>query len=205
MIRRTILLLAAVVAASSVPATAQTHSPIPTPEDERQLTAMFRMIDVDRNGRVTKVEMSSFGAKHNLGTIVRNDGWRDIDANRNGTFELREFIVGMVKARADGFGRRTAAETTAPVAHAQDRDSTPADLVKEIDRYFAEIDLDKDKRLTKLEMSTFATQHRIGVFVRPEVWRKLDADHNGSLSRSEFGDGMMELRAKRLAEAAKGR
>lgn len=91
-------------------------------------------------------------------------------------------------------------------ALSQSREPTPVDLEKEIDRYFAEIDLNKDRRLTKLEMSAFATRHRIGVFVRPEVWRKLDADRSGSLSRKEFADGMMEIRAKRMAaEASKAR
>lgn len=91
------------------------------------------------------------------------------------------------------------AAAAAPTAYAQDKDPAPAELVKEIDRYFAEIDLNRDGRLTKLEMSAFATRHRIGVFVRPEVWKKLDTDRSGSLSRKEFGDGMMEIRARRLA------
>ena len=91
-------------------------------------------------------------------------------------------------------------------AQVRERDRTPAEVQKEIDRYFGEIDLNRDERLTKLEMSAFATRHRIGVFVRPEVWKKLDADHSGSLSRKEFADGIMEMREKRLAaEAEKAR
>lgn len=91
-------------------------------------------------------------------------------------------------------------------AQVREQDRTPAEVQKEIDRYFGEIDLNRDERLTKLEMSAFATRHRIGVFVRPEVWKKLDADRSGSLSRKEFADGIMEIRAKRLAaEASKTR
>lgn len=104
MLRRfSIIALAALACAG--PLTAQTYSRIPTADDEKQLTAIFRQVDANHDGRISKVEMTSFGVTHRLGTIVRNEGWRDIDANHNGTLELREFIVGMVEARADGFGR----------------------------------------------------------------------------------------------------
>lgn len=90
-------------------------------------------------------------------------------------------------------------------AQVREQDRTPAEVQKEINRYFGEIDLNRDERLTKLEMSAFATRHRIGVFVKPEVWKKLDADRSGSLSRREFADGIMEMREKRLAaETEKG-
>lgn len=91
-----------------------------------------------------------------------------------------------------------------PSARAEEREATQAQLTKELDDYFDEIDLNKDARLTKLELSAFATRRRLGVFVRPDVWKMMDADRSNSLSRKEFSEGMLSIRAKRLAaEAAK--
>lgn len=97
MIRIAALLVATAIAA---PVAAQVPSAVPTAEDERQLTAIFQQIDTDRNGEVTRMEMRTFGASHRIGSIIRNDGWKDLDSNGNGTLSRREFIDGMVKHRA---------------------------------------------------------------------------------------------------------
>lgn len=97
MIRIAALLVAAALAA---PVTAQGPSAVPTAEDERQLTDIFRQIDTDGNGEMTRMEMRTFGAAHRIGSIIRNEGWKDLDANGNGTLSRREFIDGMVKHRA---------------------------------------------------------------------------------------------------------
>lgn len=80
---------------------------VPTQRDIRELSVIFRQVDADRNGRLTKVEMSAFGIAHGLGTLVKRKGWRDIDANRDGTLTLAEFIPGMVSARASMYAHQS--------------------------------------------------------------------------------------------------
>lgn len=103
MIRIAALLVAATL---SAPVAAQLPSAVPTAEDERQLTEIFRQIDTDRNGQLSKIEMRTFGALHNIGSIVRNEGWNDLDTNRDGALSRREFIDGMVKHRVVMAARR---------------------------------------------------------------------------------------------------
>jgi Ca2+-binding EF-hand superfamily protein len=97
MIRIAAILVAATIAG---PVAAQVPSTVPTVEDERQLTAIFQQVDANGNGQLTKMEMRTFGALHKIGSIVRNEGWSDLDTDRNGTLSRREFIDGMVKHRA---------------------------------------------------------------------------------------------------------
>jgi hypothetical protein len=85
---------------ASSTAMAQIPSATPTAEDDRQLTIMFGQVDADRNERVTKTELSSFGATHGLGTIVLRQGWNDMDRDRDGKLTRQEFVNGMVAARA---------------------------------------------------------------------------------------------------------
>lgn len=94
-----IMIMACAVAMSSS-AIAQVPSATPTAEDDRQLTIIFGQVDADRDGRITKPEMSAFGASHGLGVLVRDRGWKAMDANRNGTLDRMEFVRGMVEARA---------------------------------------------------------------------------------------------------------
>lgn len=98
MIRHATTLL--VIAITAMQASAQIPSTVPSADDEKVLSMMFEGIDADRNGRITKVEMSAFGAAHGIGAIVRSEGWKDMDDDRNGTLSKQEFITGMVKARA---------------------------------------------------------------------------------------------------------
>lgn len=68
MLRRfSIIALTALTCAG--PLAAQTHSRIPTADDEKQLTAIFRQVDANHDSRISKVEMTSFGVAHRLGTI----------------------------------------------------------------------------------------------------------------------------------------
>lgn len=88
------LMLGAQASAQTAPAA------VPTERDVKELSVIFDRVDADRNGKMTKTELSAFGSSHNLGSLVRPKGWRDMDANRNGTLTKGEFIQGMVSARA---------------------------------------------------------------------------------------------------------
>lgn len=95
------LLMTAVTLAICTQASAQAvPTPVPTPLDVKELSMIFDRVDADRNGKMTKTELSAFGASRNLGVLVRPKGWRDMDANGNGTLTKSEFIQGMVSARA---------------------------------------------------------------------------------------------------------
>lgn len=95
------ILIAAVALAIGTQASAQTApAAVPTERDVKELSAIFDRVDADRNGKMTKTELSAFGSSRNLGSLVRPKGWRDMDANGNGTLTKPEFIQGMVSARA---------------------------------------------------------------------------------------------------------
>jgi Ca2+-binding EF-hand superfamily protein len=98
-LKNMIIIVTCAVAMSSS-AIAQVPSATPTAEDDRQLTIIFGRIDANRDGRITKPEMSAFGASHGLGVLVRNEGWKAMDGDRNGTIDRMEFVRGMVEARA---------------------------------------------------------------------------------------------------------
>jgi hypothetical protein len=85
---------------AAAPTIAQIPSTVPTAQDEKELSIIFGQIDANRNGRLTKVEMSAYGVRRGLGTLVRPEGWRHLDSNGDGTLTREEFIVGMVSARA---------------------------------------------------------------------------------------------------------
>lgn len=84
----------------SAPLAAQTPAPVPTERDVRELSAFFVQIDADRNGRMTKAEMSAFGIRHGIGTLVKDKVWNAMDANGDGQLTKDEFIRGMVSDRA---------------------------------------------------------------------------------------------------------
>lgn len=52
---------------------------------------MFKDADADGNGRITKPEMSAYGARHRMGVIVRDRVWNQMDTDRNGTVDRAEF------------------------------------------------------------------------------------------------------------------
>lgn len=85
--------------AASAPAVAQVTPPrtapggyVFNPEDQKILGAMFLEVDADRNGRITKPEMSAYGARHRMGVIVRDRVWKQMDTDRNGTIDRAEFM-----------------------------------------------------------------------------------------------------------------
>lgn len=87
---------------------AEKTAPGATADDVRQLTELFEQVDLDHDRRLTKVEVSVFGRRHNLGVIVNNKGWAVLDANRNGTVTLPEFIDGMIVFRDQRLARKAA-------------------------------------------------------------------------------------------------
>jgi len=96
-------LIAAIALTTGTVASGQTAPapvPVPTELDVKELSIIFDRVDADRNGRMTKTELSAYGASRNLGVLVKPQGWRDMDANGNGTLTKSEFIQGMVSARA---------------------------------------------------------------------------------------------------------
>lgn len=102
---RTAILAAAMMAGSAV--NAQT-TPKPaakpyvlTAQDRIVLNKMFDDVDLDRNGSITKVELSAFGIRHNLGAIVKNKEWRDRDANRDGRITRAELLEAAARYRTD--------------------------------------------------------------------------------------------------------
>lgn len=84
--------------------TAPSHGYVFTPEDEKILGGMFLEADADRNGRITKPEMSAYGARHRMGVIVREKVWKQMDTDRNGTIDRAEFMESAraFKTRKDG-------------------------------------------------------------------------------------------------------
>lgn len=99
-----ILLAASMLAAA--PVVAQNVGDPPTARDVSELTAIFRQIDLDRNGKLTKVEMSAFGQRHGLGVLVKDKGWKALDANRDNQVNLPEFINGMVAYRNESLAAK---------------------------------------------------------------------------------------------------
>lgn len=63
-----------------------------TPEDLKILNGMFRDVDADGNGRITKPEMTAYGIRRRMGTVVRERAWKAMDVDRNGTVDRAEFM-----------------------------------------------------------------------------------------------------------------
>lgn len=100
------MLIAATALLAAQEAVAQTAAAAGSEKDRRELGEIFRQIDLDRNGRVTKVEMAAFGQKHSLGVLVSNDGWRALDENRDGVVSEPEFTRQMIAWRDERIARQ---------------------------------------------------------------------------------------------------
>lgn len=95
---KTILIAAASLLVAG-PVAAQT-APVPTGRDVRELSEIFGQVDADRNGKLTKPEMSAFGVRHRIGVLVNNKTWGAMDKNGDGRLTRDEFVSGMVADRA---------------------------------------------------------------------------------------------------------
>jgi Ca2+-binding EF-hand superfamily protein len=95
---KTILIAAASLLLAG-PAAAQT-APAPTERDVRELSEIFAQVDADRNGKLTKPEMSAFGIRHRIGVLVNNKTWGAMDRSGDGKLTRDEFVNGMVADRA---------------------------------------------------------------------------------------------------------
>jgi Ca2+-binding EF-hand superfamily protein len=93
------MLIAAASLLVSTTAAAQT-APVPTEQDVRELSELFGQVDADRNGKLTKPEMSAFGIRHKIGVLVNNKTWGAMDRSGDGRLTRDEFINGMVADRA---------------------------------------------------------------------------------------------------------
>jgi len=102
---KTAILAVAMLSGSA--ATAQ-NAPKPAPgpyvlttEDRTILNRMFDDVDINRDGDITKVELSAFGVRHGLGPIVKNKEWRDRDANRDGRITRAELFKAAARYQRD--------------------------------------------------------------------------------------------------------
>ena len=63
------------------------------------------------------------------------------------------------------------------------------------DEMFDKVDANRDGKVTRQEMQIFGIENRLGNLVNTRVWRRVDKDRNGSISRAEFTDFINKLRA----------
>ena len=92
-------LIAALFAMQAQAMPATKGAPTLTAEERQQLGSMYRAIDVNRNGRLSKTEMSAFGMKFGFSGIVADKGWSVLDQNRDGSLTQEEFSQGMARFR----------------------------------------------------------------------------------------------------------
>lgn len=92
-------LLAAMLMTQSQAAPAPGNPPALTAQEKQQLGSMFKAIDVDGSGRISKTEMSAFGLKFGFSGIVATKGWAILDQNRDGSLTQEEFARGMAQFR----------------------------------------------------------------------------------------------------------
>jgi len=90
-------LMAAILPMTAVQA--QKAAPKANPEDVRALERTFGEIDRNRDGRLTKIEMSAYGHAKGFGVLVKAKGWKRMDADRNGTISRDEFVQEMIRYR----------------------------------------------------------------------------------------------------------
>lgn len=90
-------LMAAILPMTAVQA--QKAAPKASPEDIRALEKTFGEIDRNRDGRLTKIEMSAYGHAKGFGVLVKAKGWKRMDADRNGTISRDEFVQEMIRYR----------------------------------------------------------------------------------------------------------
>lgn len=101
---RRALLVAAVLVTAAQPFVAQARpsSPPVSPEQlrdrlmagmQRGLSDVFDLIDVNRDGRITRAEMAAFAQRHGRQAVVGAESWGLADANRDGSITKQELLA----------------------------------------------------------------------------------------------------------------
>lgn len=67
-----------------------TKAPLDPAEEQRQLDELFKSIDANGNGRMTRHEMTVYAVERNMGSLVRRTRWKRADANGNGWLSSEE-------------------------------------------------------------------------------------------------------------------
>lgn len=83
-----------------LPMSALQAAPRPaSPEDMRALEKTFGEIDRNRDGSLSKIEMSAYGHSKGYGVLVKAKGWKRMDGDRNGKISRDEFVKEMIRYR----------------------------------------------------------------------------------------------------------
>ncbi len=63
----------------------------------REIHAMFAEMDRNGDGKVSRIEMTSYGHSKGIRGMVSPKAWKRMDADRNGTISMDEFTKDMIR------------------------------------------------------------------------------------------------------------
>jgi len=69
--------------------------------DTKKAARIAAMVDADRDGRVTRREMQTFGIRHRLGTRINTKTWKKADVDRDGSLSVPELTNYLLYVQAE--------------------------------------------------------------------------------------------------------
>lgn len=146
---------------------------------QTRIPAAFRVLDADRDGRITPDELTD---------VVRQLG--RLDADNSDALDLQEFLGPGFDVSGMDYDdeSRPTEPARKPTADPTDRKPTPTPKKPSnfVDDFFSEFDKDKNNKLTTDEVPSNVSSR----------FSELDLDNDGALSRAELTEALAKARNK---------